>query len=126
MRHVMGPRSLMALAAMSLVPTQRESEVRAELHREINDAADELVPPKIPKRLDIKHHSQEYCKKFEVFFNGQKQRLCTEADVEKGYIVRYKLGIGNLPVANRAGEYETERLQGRVEIKLKVDSVKGK
>lgn len=115
---------LMALAAMSLVPTLRESEVRASLHKEINDALDDVAPA-VPKRLDIKHHSQEYCKKFDVFFNGQKQRLCTEADAEKGYIVRYKLGIGSLPVAGRSG-YETERLEGRVEIKMKVESGKGK
>jgi hypothetical protein len=113
---------------MSLVPTMREAEERALRHKEINDALDEVVPQptKIPQRLNIKHHSQEYCKKFDVFFNGQKQRLCIEADAEKGFIVRYKLGIGSLPVANREGTYETERLEGRVEIKLKVDSVKGK
>lgn len=112
------PTTLMALAAMSLVPTEREAARRTDVGAEPVRAQ----KPALPKRLDIRIHSQEYCKQFEVFFNGIKQRLCTEADAEKGYIVRYKLGIGSLPVQNREGKYETERLQGRVEIKLKVES----
>lgn len=121
MKHIYGARGLMALAAMACIPTERNAEQRAELHTAINDAPP--AAPTTPKRLNIKYDSQEFCKRFEVFFNGQKQRLCIEADAEKGFVVRYKLGIGSLPVANRAGEFETERVQGRVEIKLKVASV---
>lgn len=81
----------------------------------------------IPNRLDIEVDTRLYCKQFDVFFNGVKQRLCQVADVKAGFIIRFKLGIGRLPVRGRTGKYETEMIKGKVEIKpVEVKSVEGK
>lgn len=70
-------------------------------------------------RLDINKDTQARCNLFDVFFNGVKQTLCTVADEEKGYIERYKFGMGRRPIKNRFGKIETVRLSGKVEIKRK-------
>ena len=70
----------------------------------------------VPRRLCIDSTPAEVCKQFDVYFNGVKQRLCHTADVDQGYIIRFKLGIGNMPVRNRFGKYDTEQLQGKVQI----------
>ncbi len=70
----------------------------------------------VPNRLSITDQSFEYCQKWDVYFNGMKQRHCTIADVERGYIVRYRLGVGGIPIANRKGKVETVRCVGVVKI----------
>lgn len=71
-------------------------------------------------RLDINKDTQAKCVQYDVFFNGVKQSLCIVADEEKGYIERYKFGMGRRPIKNRFGKIETVRLSGKVEIKRKV------
>lgn len=81
----------------------------------------------VPNRLDLDVDPVIECKKYDVFFNGKKQTLCHVADVRNGYILRYKLGFGNIPVKGRDGRFHTEMLKGNVEIKLKeVKSGEGK
>jgi hypothetical protein len=52
---------------------------------------------------------------YDVFFNGEKQRLCTIADVGQGMIRRWKYGTGSVPAPGSP----TEDLFGKVEIRLK-------
>ncbi len=81
-------------------------------------ATQPFVPkvPKTMKRLCIDDTPHEVCQQYDVYFNGVKQHLCHTADVEKGHILRFKRGMGNLPVKNRVGRYDTEMLTGKVEI----------
>lgn len=70
----------------------------------------------VPRRMSIDETPAEVCKQLDVYFNGEKQRLCHTADVDQGYIIRFTFGIGNMPVRDRNGKYNTERLQGKVQI----------
>lgn len=65
----------------------------------------------IPRRLDAAITPQHVCRAYDVYFNGKRQQLCTVADVEKGYIVRYTKGFGNMGMTR-----DTERLFGKVQI----------
>jgi hypothetical protein len=75
-------------------------------------------------RLDINKDTQEKCVQYDVFFNGVKQSLCVVADEEKGYIERYKFGIGRRPLKGRFGRIGTIKLHGKVEIRRKVNESK--
>jgi hypothetical protein len=86
----------------------------------LTEPVEEKVDPnKPPVRMDINSTPRHVCQAWDVFFNGQRQRACIIADREKGYIKRYKLAIGSMPVRGRSGTYETEELHGKVEFKLK-------
>lgn len=54
------------------------------------------------------------CQRWEVYFNGVRQHLCTYASVTEGKIIRYTHGVGN-----KAGTRQTEELFGDVEIRSK-------
>lgn len=73
----------------------------------------------LPTKLDIRTDSAEYCSQFDVFFNGVKQSACVVADVKNKRILRYKNAMGRIPVRGRTGKYETQHLDGLVEIKWK-------
>lgn len=65
----------------------------------------------VPRRLESGTPGQGL---YEVFFNGQRQHLCTVADMDEGFITRYTRGTGNQPSTK-----ETETLKGRVVIRRK-------
>lgn len=71
---------------------------------------------RIPKCLSIQDTPAEVLRRYDVYFKGKKQSLCTVADVEQGYIERFKLGVGNMPVRDRDGQLRTVKLFGKVEI----------
>jgi hypothetical protein len=71
-------------------------------------------PP--PRRLELGVTPQQVCNQYDVYFNGEKQRLCCVADVDKGYIKRYLRGVGRKPVVNKNGKYDMELLFGKVQI----------
>ncbi len=52
---------------------------------------------------------------YDVFFNGEKQKLCTLADVGTGTIHRWRYGRGNVPIPGSP----VDVLQGKVEIRLR-------
>lgn len=104
--RIYGPRGLMALAALAAMPALVEAEPVID-------------PNNPPKRMDINTTPRSVCNAWDVFFNGQKQRACVIADRETGYIKRYKLAIGSMPVKGRSGTYETEELHGKVEFRRK-------
>jgi hypothetical protein len=52
----------------------------------------------------------------EVFFNGEKQLLCTYANVGEGKIIRWNRGIGNRPAKGAV----LEEVYGKVEIRRRV------
>lgn len=62
-----------------------------------------------PTKMDIINTPAEVLTAFDVYFNDKKQTLCTEADCDKGFIVRY--------VSQH--DKRTERLEGKVEFKRK-------
>lgn len=53
---------------------------------------------------------------WDVYFNGERQHLCTFADVQLGRITRYKHGRGSTGIGK-----DTENLIGHVEIVRKGD-----
>lgn len=67
-----------------------------------------------PRRMDSDTTPRDVCEAFDVYFNGIRQLCCKVADVDKGYIVRYKRSVGRKPVGT-----ETEVLRGKVEIRRK-------
>lgn len=74
-----------------------------------------------PKRLSISENSMDYCKMFDVLLDGKRQTRCTVADVEHGYVIRYKQAVFVIPVKNhKTGKVETETVHGKVEIVRKV------
>lgn len=76
-----------------------------------------------PKRLSVDEHSADYCRMFEVFLDGKKQTRCTVADVEHGYVIRYKNAIFGIPIKNhKTGKVETETVKGLVRIVHKVNN----
>lgn len=68
-------------------------------------------------RLSIHEHPVAVLKRYDVYFNGEKQSLCVVADAELNYITRYKYSIED-------GQVET--LHGIVEIVLKTKPINGK
>lgn len=54
------------------------------------------------------------CQRWAVYFNGERQHLCSYASVPEGKIVRYVSGMGN-----EANTRQTEVLFGTVEIRSK-------
>lgn len=67
-----------------------------------------------PRRMHSGTTPASVCDAFDVFFNGIRQLCCKTADVDKGYIVRYKKSVGRKPVGTA-----TEVLRGKVEIRRK-------
>jgi hypothetical protein len=49
---------------------------------------------------------------YDVYLDGVKQHLCTLADVDRGYVVRYIRGKSNRPQTK-----QTETIHGKVEIR---------
>lgn len=99
---------------------QRDQRTRAVRQAALVAAAVQLVASgqapsgNVPKRLDIAVDNISECSKYDVFFNGIRQTACRVADVEQGYIVRYKRARGRLMSGG-----EVERLEGKVEIRLR-------
>jgi hypothetical protein len=73
-----------------------------------------IAPMPTPRRMDSETTPREVCEAFDVYFNGIRQLCCKVADVDKGYIVRYKRSIGRKPMTT-----QTEVLRGKVEIRRK-------
>lgn len=74
-----------------------------------------------PKRLSISENSMDYYKMFDVLLDGKRQTRCTVADVEHGYVIRYKQAVFGIPVKNhKTSKVETETVHGKVEIVRKV------
>lgn len=69
------------------------------------------TPTGPPKRLK---QGQPGAGMWDVYFNGERQRLCKVADVDKGMIERYMHGDGSKPLTHR-----TEILHGVVQIVAK-------
>jgi hypothetical protein len=71
----------------------------------------------IPRRMDSDTTPRHICESHDVFFNGIRQLCCKVADVDQGYIVRYKKSVGRRPVGTA-----TEVLRGKVEIRRKSEA----
>lgn len=54
---------------------------------------------------------------FEIFLNGKLQKLCFEADEEKGYIKNYKSDKNGLIICDEQMNPIIKILHGNVEIK---------
>lgn len=68
------------------------------------------------RRLALGETPQEICNAYDVYLNGIKQRLCIIADMDLGYVKRYKAGVGNIPSKDRRGNAQTEMVTGNVQI----------
>jgi hypothetical protein len=68
-----------------------------------------------PRFMSLASTPRNIINMYDVYFNGEKQRLCTVADVGNGMIRRWMYGTGNVP----AKDSPTEDLFGKVEIRLK-------
>lgn len=67
-----------------------------------------------PRRMEAGVTSPRICGMYDVFLDGVQQVRCKIADVDGGFVVRYIHGKGNRPEG-----WETERLEGKVEIRPK-------
>ena len=72
-------------------------------------------------RLSVSYYNEydketrELCCRYVVLLNGVQVKNCTEADEEKGFVVRFKLDENGMLTVNGA-EIETETLYGNVQI----------
>jgi hypothetical protein len=97
---------------MSYVPkhAQRKMARYAKLTTPMAEQTNESAQTNaLPRRLTA---DTPGCNRYQVWFDGVRQYLCTLADVDAGRIVRYKAGIGSRPSTR-----EQETLHGLVEIR---------
>jgi hypothetical protein len=66
-----------------------------------------------PRKMEVGVTPRGTMNMFEVYFNDEKQLLCTLADVDSGTIRRWNAGAGNRPAKGAVQEL----LQGKVEIR---------
>lgn len=101
---------------MSYIPKSAQRRIAAGARiSQMVAAAIQCVPQlPVPRRMEIGVTPPGILGLFEVYVDGVKQRLCTLADADRGYVIRYRSGKGN-----KATTKETETIRGKVEIRRK-------
>lgn len=78
-----------------------------------------IVPKEAPERMDM-NTPYEIRAAYRVFLDGKELvNCCVEADRVQGYVVKYVMERGRPKVIHKTygDEFETERVQGKVEFK---------
>ncbi len=88
---------------------------KASAARLIEKKAEVATLP-LPRFMAVGMTPRNIINMHEVYFNGERQQLCTIADVDKGFIRRWMHGKGNVP----AKDSPSEDCFGKVEIKRRI------
>lgn len=104
---------------MSYIPKSAQRKIDAanraiaKLPHRIAEQTSEPAVPFVPKRLVSGMGGAQM---WDVSLDGVKQHLCKEADVARGFVVRYTQGIGNKPTTQ-----QLEKVHGVVTITRKAN-----
>lgn len=105
---------------MSYVPKSAQRKIDAanraiaKLPHRVAEATDPKPHvPFVPKQLVA---GQGGAQMWDVYLDDVKQHLCKEADVARGFIVRYTQGVGNKPTTQ-----QVEKIYGKVRIEKKAN-----
>lgn len=85
---------------------------RATQDRRINTEIKQAIIP-VPRVMAMGMTPRHIMNLFDVYLNGEKQTLCTLANVDKGLVRRWDKGIGHTPLKGAV----QEEVFGKVEIR---------
>ncbi len=91
---------------------------KANRNRQVSLAAkgEQIAALPTPRVMDVARTPRSIINLYDVFFNGEKQTLCTYANVDEGRIIRWSSGKGHRPLKGA----ELVQDLGKVEIRRKV------